>query len=103
MPLTSEHGIESNGCEFAYWGISKKKKNGGKMQGESQYELDDNIFSIGIGIDVKNTNWNSHGKHELELIRKTGIGIGIDSKTGIGIGTREKIFSDPALKLLSCI
>jgi hypothetical protein len=48
------------------------------------YELDDNIFSIGIGIDVKNTNWNwnLHGKHELELelelIRKTRIGI--DSK-----------------------
>jgi hypothetical protein len=27
-------------------------------RGESQYELDNNIFSIGIGIDVKNTNWN---------------------------------------------
>jgi hypothetical protein len=55
-------------------------------RGESQYELDDNFFSVGIGIDVKNTNWNwnLHGKHELklELIRKTGIGIGIgiDSK-----------------------
>jgi hypothetical protein len=44
--------------------------------------LDDNIFSIEIGIDVKltNWNWNLHGKHELELIRKTGIGIEIDSK-----------------------
>jgi hypothetical protein len=47
-------------------------------RGESQYELDDNIFSIGIGIDVKHANWNLHGKHELELklIRKTGIGFG---------------------------
>jgi hypothetical protein len=50
------------------------------LRGESQYELDDNIFSIGIGIDVKHTNRNLHGKHELELIRETGIGIGIDSK-----------------------
>jgi hypothetical protein len=47
-------------------------------RGESQYDLDDNIFSIEIGIDVKHTNWNLHEKHELELIRKTGIEI--DSK-----------------------
>jgi hypothetical protein len=42
-------------------------------RGESQYELVDNIFSIGIGIDVKHTNWNLHGKRELEweLKRKT--------------------------------
>jgi hypothetical protein len=45
----------------------------GFYRGESQYELDDSIFSIGIGIDVKhkNWNWNFHGKHELELKRKT--------------------------------
>jgi hypothetical protein len=33
-----------------------------KTEGKSQYELDDNIFSIGIGIDVK-----PRVKHELEL------------------------------------
>jgi hypothetical protein len=48
---------------------TKHKGKCGKNRGESQYELDDNIFSIGIGIDVKHTNWNLnlHGKHELEL------------------------------------
>jgi hypothetical protein len=43
------------------------------------------FFWIEIGIDVKHTNWNLHGKHEfeLELIRKTGVRIGIDSKNTI--------------------
>jgi hypothetical protein len=54
-------GRKKNYCE--------ELKNMRVQRGESQYELDDNFFSIGIGIDVKHTNWNwnLHGKHELEL------------------------------------
>jgi hypothetical protein len=53
-----------------------------------KYELE--LFhqtQIGIEIDSKPRIGIDFGKHELELIRKTGIGI--DSKTGIGIARKK--------------
>jgi hypothetical protein len=47
------------GCEnyfFNYLPSNFQKSD--SPRGESQNEFDDNIFSIGIGIDVKHTNWN---------------------------------------------